>query len=161
MWNNKMKVRFKKLDASARVPSKATEGSAGYDVCIPKECIVYPRRRQVIPLGLALEIPFGYEGKIEPRSGFASKGMEDINGHRMNADVIVGKVDSDYRGSIGVIVNSYENYPFTLAAGTRIAQLTIYKAEDVRFEESDELSVTSRGNGGFGHSGSKPSESNQ
>lgn len=146
-----MKVRIKKLVPEAVVPQKATEGSAAYDVYLPANSIIHTGR-QVVSLGLAIEVPYGYEAKIEPRSGFSSKGMEDKYGERQNADVIQGKIDSDYRGEIGVIINSDEHFPFTLKKGTRIAQMTIYRVEDAEFEEAEELSETER-TGGFGSTG--------
>lgn len=147
-----MKVRIKKLREGAVIPKKATDGAAAYDVRIPSDMVVRPGR-QVLPLDIAIELPYGYEAKIEPRSGFESKGMEDYRGERKDADVLVGKIDSDYRGNVGVIVKSDESYPFTLLKGTRIAQMTIYKAEDAEFEESEELSQTDRGEGGYGSTG--------
>lgn len=153
-----MEIKIKKLSEDAIIPRKATKGAAAYDLYIPRETVIN-RSRQVIPLDIALSIPYGYEAKIEPRSGFASKGMDassKLGNHydkRMNADVIVGKIDSDYRGCIGVIVHSRELYPFVLEKGTRIAQMTIYKVEDADFVTVDELDETDRGEGGFGHTG--------
>lgn len=146
-----MKVRIKKLVPEAVVPQKATEGSAAYDVYLPQSYTV-SYGRQILGLGFAIELEPGYEAKIEPRSGFSSKGMLDIGDVRRNADVIVGKIDSDYRQEIGVIVKSCESRPFFLEKGTRIAQMTIYKVEEAEFEESQVLSKTGR-TGGFGHSG--------
>lgn len=147
-----MKVRIKKLTENAVIPQKATEGAAAYDVKIPSDMTVRCGR-QVLPLDIAIELPYGYEAKIEPRSGFSRKGMEDYRGERKDADVLVGKIDSDYRGNVGVLVNSHESYPFQLAKGTRIAQMTIYKVEDAEFEEADELSETERDCGGYGSTG--------
>lgn len=147
-----MKIRIKKLTENAVIPQKATEGAAAYDVKIPSDMVIR-QGRQVLPLDIAIELPYGYEAKIEPRSGFSSKGMEDYRGERKDADVLVGKIDSDYRGNVGVIINSHEAYPFQLMKGTRIAQMTIYKVEDAEFEEADELSETDRGTGGYGSSG--------
>ena len=146
-----MKVKIKLLTDEAIVPRKATPGSAAYDVYLPSDMLVKPGR-SVLPLDLAIELPYGYEAKIEPRSGFSSKGMEDYRKERKDADVIQGKIDSDYREGVGVIVNSHESYPFRLSKGTRIAQMTIYKVEDAEFEEAEELSSTGR-NGGFGSTG--------
>lgn len=147
-----MKVRIKKLTENAVIPSKSTSGAAAYDVKIPSDMIIR-QGRQVLPLDIAIELPYGYEAKIEPRSGFSSKGMEDYRGERKDADVLVGKIDSDYRGNVGVIIKSDEAYPFQLPKGMRIAQMTIYKVEDAEFEEADELSETDRGTGGYGSSG--------
>lgn len=153
----KKKIKFKPLSELAYLPKKATEGAAAYDVYLPRNVEV-KRGRQVIPLDFAIEIPYGYEAKIEPRSGFSSKGMEGISVlaafdgktiGRFNCDVIQGKIDSDYRGCVGVIINN-QDCEFAMLRGTRIAQLTIYKVEDAEFEIVDELSETSRGEGGYG-----------
>lgn len=136
----------------AKIPTKASEGAAAYDVYLPEGVYIRPGR-QVIPLNFKLSMEPGYEAKIEPRSGFSSKGMEDAWGARHDADVIQGKIDWDYRGPVGVIIISREQNPFYLAEGTRIAQMTFYKVEDTEFEVVDELDETERGEGGFGHSG--------
>lgn len=152
-----MKIKFKPLSELAFMPKKATEGSAAYDVYIPKNVIIR-QGRQIVPLDFAIEIPYGYEAKIEPRSGFSSKRMEGVSVlaaydgktvGRFNCDVIQGKIDSDYRGCVGVIVNN-QDCEFSMIRGTRIAQLTIYKVEDAEFEVVDELTETDRGDGGFG-----------
>lgn len=147
-----MEIKIKKLSEDAIIPRKATKGAAAYDLYVPRETVIN-KSRQVIPLDIALSIPYGYEAKIEPRSGFASKGMEARYGERKNADVIVGKIDSDYRGCIGIIIKSNESYQFVIEKGTRIAQMTIYKVEDADFIAVDELDETDRGEGGFGHTG--------
>lgn len=100
-------------------------------------------------------MPEGYEAKVEPRSGYSSKGFEAYEAdskRRIDADVIVGKIDSDYRGEIGVIVHSRENKNFFIHKGQRIAQLTFYKVEAADFELADTLSETLR-MGGYGHTG--------
>ena len=156
-----MKVKIKKLSPDAVIPKKATTGAAAYDVYTPKDFNVHIGR-QVIPLDISIELPDGYEAKIEPRSGFSSKGIlgfwnksyyetTPTESYRFDADVIIGKVDSDYRGNIGIILKSSCN--FFIPQGTRLAQLTIYKIENVIFSEEEELSNTERANGGFGHTG--------
>lgn len=147
-------MKIKKLKEGAAAPKRATDGAAGYDLFIPEDTVVRPGRN-IIPLGFAIEIPMGVVGKIESRSGFASKGMEDYEGNRRDADVIDGKIDPDYRGGVGVIINSHENYPFRLAAGTRVAQMIFYKYESFDIEVVDDLSSTDRGEGGFGSTGTK------
>ena len=149
-----MEIKIKKLSEDAIIPRKATKGAAAYDVYVPKDTIIH-YGRQVIPLDIAISIPYGYEAKIEPRSGFSSKGIETSSkfSDRKDADVLVGKIDSDYRGNIGVIINSHETYSFLLEKGIRIAQMTIYKVEDADFVTVDELDETDRGEGGFGHTG--------
>ena len=155
-----MKIKIKPLTQQAYLPKKATKGAAAYDVYIPKSVIIR-QGRQIIPLDFAIEIPYGYEAKIEPRSGFSSKGMEGVSVlaaydgktiGRFNCDVIQGKIDSDYRGCVGVIVNN-QDCEFSMIRGTRIAQLTIYKVEDIEFEEVEELTETERGEGGYGSTG--------
>lgn len=147
-------MKIKLLSENAIIPTKATEGAAAYDLSLPHDVTIFPGR-QIIPLDFALEIPKGYEAKIEHRSGFASKGCLDIYGESKDADFLSGKIDSDYRGNIGLIVKSNESSVFKMARGTRCAQMTFYKVEDVTFEEADTLSETDRGEGGFGHTGIK------
>lgn len=169
-----MKVKFKKLHEGARLPQKATNGSAAYDLYLSQDYKV-TRGRQIIPLGFAMEMENGYEALIDPRSGFSSKGME---GHRVelvvikegfgisqremiseatdrfDCDVIEGKIDSDYRDGVGVIINNRSPYCFYVKAGTRIAQMTFHKVETAEWEEVEELSASDR-KGGFGHTGTK------
>ena len=177
-----VKVKIKRLTESARIPSRATDGSIAYDVVVPCDSVIYPGR-QVIGLGFAIELPHrNYEAKIEPRSGFSSKGIEgfsiekrisfkdhsiasklnpdverlvSMDSSRCDADGLIGKIDSDYRGEVGVIINSNESCEFLVKAGSRIAQMTIYEVPNSTFEEVRELSETARNAGGFGHTGSK------
>ena len=154
-----MKVKIKKLEQSARLPKKATDGSAGYDLYAPTDVFV-KKDRQVIKLGFSMQLPKGYHADIDPRSGFSAKGMEgffaDDKEHpcRFDSDVIHGMVDSDYIGEVGVIINNHSGWEFCISAGTRIAQMTIIKDEEADFVEVEELEHTERGEGGFGHSGS-------
>lgn len=179
------RIKIKKLHPDAVIPTKATSQSVGYDVYV-KQDICIEHTRQVIPLGFAIELPENIEAKIEPRSGFSSKGIEGFalksgssveyrldgvhisNGaneelwqridkaERFNADVLVGKIDPDYRGEVGVIIRNNEpGKPFLIAKGTRIAQMTFYPVAQFPggFEVVEELSETERADGGFGHSG--------
>lgn len=147
-----MKIKFKPLSELAIMPKKATQGAAAYDVYVPQNTTIR-QGRQIVPLDFAMEIPYGYEAKIEPRSGYSSKGMEGIyeidKQRRFDCDVIQGKIDSDYRGCVGVIVRN-NGAQFMIERGTRIAQLTIYKVEDAEFEIVEDLSETKRGDGGYG-----------
>ena len=163
-----MIVKIKKLSDAAIMPTKATRGSAAYDLYAPCDMRIKPGR-QIIDMMFAIELPLGYEAKIEPRSGYSSKGFagSEYEGHepteRFDCDVLLGKIDSDYRGPIGVIVNNrhcptdIDGHPrrcsFYIKRGQRIAQMTIYKSEDADLREVDELSDTERGTGGFGHTG--------
>ena len=175
-------VKIKMLSDKAKMPKRATEGSVAFDVYVPEDTVVR-RGRQIIPLQFAIELPDKYyEAKIEPRSGFSSKGMEGYSRRivhenvvdtrlvggvgvkmveyiaakpdRFNADVLVGKIDSDYRGEVGVIIKNDDNREFVIKAGTRIAQMTIYKVPEIEFFEVEELTDTDR-DGGFGHTGTK------
>ena len=151
-----MIVKIKKLTNNAVIPAKATDGAAAYDVYAPLTMLV-KSGRQVIDLGFAIELPKGYEAKIEPRSGYSSKGFAGVtdytsdNERRFDCDVLQGKIDSDYRASIGVILHNRDRN-FYIRQGQRIAQLTIYKVESAEFVLG-ELSDTDRGQGGFGHTG--------
>ena len=152
-----MIVKIKKLSDDALMPFRVTEGSAAYDIYAPCDLRI-SRGRQVIDLMFAIELPVGYEAKVESRSGYSSKGFagslaSDMQPDmRFDCDVLSGKIDSDYMGPVGVIVNNRDK-PFFIKRGQRIAQMTIYKVEGVGFVECDELSDTERGTGGFGHSG--------
>jgi dUTP pyrophosphatase len=167
-----MVVKFKKLEKGARLPEKATAGSAAYDLYIPKNFVVRPGR-QIVPLCFAMEMENGYEALIDARSGFSAKGMEgyaayrkfegtpineidtsDTNPSRFDCDVIQGKIDADYRLGVGVIIHNRDSRTFILKAGTRIAQMTFHKVEDVEWVETDTLSETDR-DGGFGSTGVK------
>lgn len=160
-----MQIKIKKLTQQAIIPIKGSVGAAAYDVFIPRDAHI-SAGRQIIPLDFAMEIPHGYQAQIEARSGFSSKGMEGYalqnSSHfdtpekvtrRFDADVLTGKIDSDYRGCVGVIINNHSGELFTIPAGTRIAQMTIHQVEDVLFEEVTNLSSTERGEGGFGSTG--------
>lgn len=152
-----MEIKIQKLSGKAIIPTKMTKGSAAYDLFAPFDQILV-HGRQVIDLYLAIELPEGYEAKIEPRSGYAAKGFVGALDNtqepniRFDCDVIVGKIDSDYRGGIGVIVCNRDR-PFFIKRGQRIAQLTIYKVEEAEFTEVEKLSETERETGGFGHTG--------
>lgn len=159
-----MNIKF--LSENARMPKRATNQSAGYDLYVPADTIIKPGRN-IVPLNIAIAIPTGMEGHIRPRSGFSAKGMEGFpyikqgesaqchEKRRYDADVLQGTIDSDYRGCVGVLVSSHEKEPFVVEKGTRIAQLVIsaYFSED--WAVCNELNDTQRSNGGFGHTGTK------
>ena len=157
-------MKIKLLSEGAKMPTRADEHAAGYDLYVPKDTIIYPGR-QVISLDINMEITPGWEGNVRPRSGFSSKGMEaykvDDNNNkigdliRIDADVLEGTVDASYRGIVGVIVNNHCSERYLIEKGTRIAQIVFEKCYQGPLEEVTELSSTERGEGGFGHSGSK------
>ncbi|MGI6279523.1 MAG: dUTP diphosphatase [Acutalibacteraceae bacterium] len=145
-----VKVKFKKLNENAVAPSYATEFSAGADLyaCEGKEISIAPGETKLIHTGLSLEIPEGYAGLIYARSGIATKrGLAPANK--------VGVIDSDYRGEIMVSLHNHSNETQTIADKERIAQLVITPFLKVRYFESDDLSDTVRGDGGFGSTGNK------
>lgn len=160
-----MEVKFVKLSPEARLPKRATEKAAGYDLEIPRDTIIH-HGRQVIKLDIAIQMPDDIQGLVDPRSGFSAKGFEgyaiSFNGkvsnmpYRFDCDVIHGKIDPDFTDGIGIIVNSQENIDFMVKAGTRIAQLTFVKFEVADWKEVDKLDETERGTGGWGHTGTKP-----
>lgn len=131
-------------------PVKATSGAAGFDLCaaigLNDKLIIEPGARALVPTGLRLAIPEGYEGQVRPRSGLALRSGVTV----LNAP---GTIDSDYRGDIGVILINHGTEPFVIQRGDRIAQLVIASTGDCLFELVDELDVSQRGEGGFGSTG--------
>ena len=132
------------------LPHYETLASAGMDLraSITQDIILQPLERTIVKTGLFIELPIGYEAQVRPRSGLAAKkGITVLNAP--------GTVDADYRGEIGVILVNVSNEPFTIENGERIAQLVIAKHERAEWGEVDQLSETSRGEGGFGSTGTK------
>lgn len=149
-----MRVLIKKLTPYAVIPKKQHESDAAYDLVVPNDTTIH-FGRQIVPLDISIALPIGYGAVIRSRSGFAAKGMEDIDGYRRNANVLQGLIDSGYRGNVGVIVNSENMDEFIVPAGTRIAQMTIQKFEDIDFVEVESLDQSDRNDGGFGSTGAK------
>lgn len=153
-------MKVKLLSEGAKVPTRAEEGAAGYDLYVPTDFEVKPGR-SVIPLDIQIELESGTEAQIRPRSGFSLKGMEGYlpedmeTPKRFDVDVLLGTVDESYRGIVGVIIKSYESEPFIIKAGTKIAQMVIEHYCSDSFEIVSELSETKRGENGFGHTGTK------
>lgn len=139
-----------------QLPKQATELSAGYDLYAPKDTEV-KEGRSIIKMGFKMQLPRNYVATIRPRSGYSAKGFEFIttNGtvFRRDADVLIGTIDADYTGEVGVIISN-RDMPFHIKKGQRIAQMVIQRYEDVEFEETTELDETERGEGGFSHTGS-------
>lgn len=145
-------IRIKKLSEDALIPVKATDGAACFDLYIPKDTPIH-KGRNVIPLDIAIELPAWTYAEIRPRSGFSAKGMEDITGCRRDADVLLGTIDADYRGNVGVIVRS-EDF-FVLAKGTRVAQMMIADYHPCTLVDVEHLSDTDRDCNGFGSTGTR------
>lgn len=132
------------------MPEYQTSGSAGMDlrVFLQEAVTLQPLERRLMPTGLFIALPEGYEAQIRPRSGLAIKrGLSLVN--------TPGTIDSDYRGEIMVPLINLSAEPQTINDGERIAQMIIAKYEQISWEAVTELDVTDRGEGGFGHSGVK------
>lgn len=143
-------VKIKLLKDGAIIPQKQHKHDAAFDVFTCDDVVV-KKGRNVVPLGFAVEMPVGYAAFIRARSGFSANGMADMDNKRHNADVITGLIDSPFRGEVGVIIRSEED--FTISKGTRLAQMQFIEVPDTRLVEVAELSETDRGEGGFGSSG--------
>ena len=133
-----------------KTPSLATKGAAGADIraFIENKTILKPMERKLISTGLKIEIPLGYEVQIRPRSGLAFKnGITVINSP--------GTIDSDYRGEIGILLVNLSNENFEINNGDRIAQMVLSKYEVPNFIETSKISISQRGEDGFGSTGKK------
>ena len=145
------KVKFK-LEPGATAPIKATDGSVGYDLFVYGSHCIYPGRNAV-RTGLSIQLPEGFEATVRPRSGCSLKGIPDEYNLRHNADALLGTIDTDYRGEIKLIIINYEEEPFFLADGQRIAQLVISPGGTGSVAIVDDLDDTERGEGGFNSTG--------
>lgn len=131
-----------------QLPEYATAQSAGMDLRadIESSVLLLPGERKLIPTGLHIQLPKGYEAQVRPRSGLALKyGITVLNSP--------GTVDADFTGNIGVILINLSDQSFTIEPGDRIAQMVVLKCEQVQFMLTDSLDTTERGEGGFGHTG--------
>jgi dUTP pyrophosphatase len=141
-------VRIHRLRRDAALPRYMTDHAAGMDLAaaIDEPITLAPRARARVGTGIAVSLPGGFEAQIRPRSGLADRhGVTLLNSP--------GTVDADYRGEIGVILVNHGDEPFTVRSGDRIAQMVIGATYRVQWVEVDELDDTSRGAGGFGHTG--------
>lgn len=142
-----LEVPVVRLDPELPLPRYARPGDAGVDLVAATDLELAPGGRGLVPTGVAVAIPRGYAGFIQPRSGLAlAHGVTCLN--------TPGLIDADYRGELKVLlVNTDPREPFLVSRGERIAQLVVQAVEHVRFLEVDELDETDRGEGGFGHTG--------
>lgn len=143
-----MKIEITKIKSEAIIPQYQTAGAAGADVyaCLDEPVTLQPMERRLIPTGLAVAIPRGYEAQIRARSGLSIKhGITMVNG--------VGTIDADYRGEFGVLVINLGQEAFTIEHGMRIAQMVIARHERAEWIEVDKLDETERGEGGYGSTG--------
>ena len=145
-----VKIRIKRVrkDPSLPLPQYMTHGSSGMDLyaSVENEIILNPGERKLIPTGISVAIPEGFEGQIRPRSGLAiHHGIGVVNGP--------GTIDADYRGELGVVLINLGKSPFAVRHGDRIAQMVISPVLRAILEEVDALPPTGRQEGGFGHTG--------
>lgn len=144
----KLPVRRLEHGKDLPLPHYETAGSAGFDLkaAIAGQIVLQPGERALVPTGLSVAVPPGFEGQVRPRSGLAAK-------HGITVLNAPGTVDSDYRGEIGVVLINLGAEPFTLRRGERIAQMLIMPVIQVELDEHDALDETVRGAGGFGSTG--------
>tara|TARA_A100001011_G_C14076259_1_gene742495 strand:- start:408 stop:848 length:441 start_codon:yes stop_codon:yes gene_type:complete len=144
------KILIKRLSKEVSLPKYETNGSSGMDLAanIDSEINIDPGKTAIIPTGLALSIPKGFEVQIRPRSGLAAKKKISV----LNTP---GTIDADYRGEIKVILINLGNDPFVVEKGLRIAQMVMSPVVQAQLKEVDNLSETDRGKGGFGSTGTK------
>ena len=143
-------IRVKRLEGNQDIalPSYETEGASGLDLraAVNEELTLHPGEIKLVPTGLAISLPRGYEAQIRPRSGLALKhGIGMVNSP--------GTIDSDYRGEIGLALINWGSAPFVVKRGDRIAQMIVTRVSQAEVLEVDRLEPTARGKGGFGHSG--------
>jgi dUTP pyrophosphatase len=137
-------VAVRRLRADASVPTQAYRGDAGFDLVACEEAVLAPGERIVVPTGIAVEIPEGYAGFVQPRSGLAAR-------HGIGVVNSPGLIDSGYRGEIQVVLlNTDQDEAFVVEPGMRIAQLVIAPVASVRLVEVEELATSERGARGFG-----------
>ena len=142
-----MKIRFKMLpDCADLAPRKAHEDDAAWDLRSRADLELPPRVSTLVPTGLFLELPPGYEAQVRPRSGLALK-------HNLMLTNSPGTVDAGYRGEVGVIMFNAGDAPFPVKRGDRIAQMVIARLPEVELEAAETLNETGRGAGGFGSTG--------
>ena len=140
-----MEVKIKKIASSAKLPEKKSQGAAAWDLYASEFKVIPKKKVGLVSLGIAMEGPRGWKGEIYSRSGLASKGIWVANQP--------GKIDSDYRGEIKVILYNNTHNDFFVDVGDRIAQFEINKVNDITWEEIEDLSSTKRSDKGFGSTG--------
>jgi dUTP pyrophosphatase len=145
------------------MPEKATEGAACYDLYVPED-FKLKQGRQVLPLGFRMQLPKNMAAIIKPRSGFSSNGIGvtyeqlcELYTKRIDADVLLGTIDSDYTGIVGVIIDVHDELLARtfIAKRTRVAQMQLVEVPETEFRQVDALDEIERGDGGFGHTGIK------
>jgi dUTP pyrophosphatase len=146
----KVRIKIKRLrgNENGPLPTYMTEHAAGLDIhaFLDEDVLISPGQRRLVPTGLAVAIPDGFEMQVRPRSGLAMRdGVTLVN--------TPGTIDADYRGEIGILMINHGNKPVSIRNGQRIAQLVVSRVYRAALEEVDELPPSSRQEGGFGHTG--------
>lgn len=143
-----IKVKVVRVNKNAVLPVYATLHAAGMDIsaCLDEPISIDPFTTALVPTGLSIELPEGYEAQLRPRSGLALK-------HLISLPNSPATIDADYRGEVKVILVNYGKEPFSVSHGDRIAQMVVARVERVDFDEVHSLSFSDRGEGGFGHTG--------
>jgi len=140
-----IKIKIQKISNDAIIPRYAHDADAGMDIYSTEEIVIFPNHRGLVPTGIKVEIPKGYEIQIRPKSGLAIKhGITILN--------TPGTIDSGYRGEIKVIVINHSSKHYKIEKGQKIAQIILNKIEKIKFTET-KLGKTKRGEGGFGSTG--------
>lgn len=144
---SKLEITVQKLHADVKMPAYAHEGDAGLDLYSTINHTLQPGERVLVPTGLKMAIPHGYEGQVRPKSGLALK-------HGLTVLNTPGTVDAPYRGEVGVIlINLDPKTPYEVKKGEKVAQMVFNKVEYAAFAETSGLTVTTRGEGGYGSTG--------
>jgi len=138
-------IKIQKI-SDVPTPEYAHKGDSGVDLYSSEDYDLKPMERKLIPTGIKMQIPFGYEGQVRPKSGLATN-------HGISQANAVGTIDSSYRGEIKVPVINLSNKSYLIEKGKKIAQLIFSKVEEAVFEEVEQLSVTTRNDRGFGSTG--------
>ncbi|HLG23552.1 MAG TPA: dUTP diphosphatase [Candidatus Nanoarchaeia archaeon] len=140
-----LRIRIKKT-GDVKIPSYAHKGDSGVDLYSTEDCVLNPMERRLVGTGIKIEIPYGYEGQVRPKSGLAiNHGIGHVNS--------IGTIDSGYRGEIKVCLINFGNVPYKIEKGKKVAQLVFAKVEEAVFEETEILEESSRNEGGFGSTG--------
>ncbi len=140
-----LKIKIKKV-ADVKTPSYAHKGDSGVDLYAAEDYLLQPMERKLIPTGIKIEIPHGYEAQVRPKSGLAVE-------HGISHANSVGTIDSGYRGEIKIPVINLGSEPYKIEKGKKIGQMVFAKVEEAVFEEVEELGETTRNEGGFGSTG--------
>ena len=141
-----MKVKVKKLGSDAKVPKLEHEGDAGFDLYSNENLVLKPMERALVGTGISIAFPKGFEAQVRPKSGLAIK-------HGITLLNTPGTIDAGYRGEVKVIVANLGNEDYSIEKGKKICQVVFNKIEEPEVEEVEELDETTRGEGGFGSTG--------